>query len=59
MIGLIIDGVILLMAVIFAIRHARLGFVKSVLNSVKAFVAIGIAYVLRAQIGRASCRERV
>ncbi len=52
MTGLIIDGVILLMAVIFAIRHARIGFVKSVLDSVKAFVAIGIAYVLRAPAAR-------
>lgn len=52
MIGLIIDGVLLLMAVIYAIRHARLGFIKSVLSSVKAFAALGIAYILRAPVAR-------
>ncbi len=52
MIGLVIDGALLLLAVIFMIRHARLGFVKSVLDSVKAFVAIGIAYIFRAPVAR-------
>ena len=52
MIGLIIDGALLLMAVVFAIRHARLGFIKSVLNSIKAFVALGIAYIFRAPAAR-------
>ncbi len=52
MIGLVIDGALILLAVIFMIRHARLGFVKSILNSIKAFVAIGIAYVFRMPVAR-------
>ncbi len=50
--GIIIDIILLIMAVIFVIRHARLGFVKSVLNSLKALFAIAIAYVLRVPIAR-------
>ena len=51
--GIIIDIILVIIAIIFVVRHARLGFVKSVLNSLKSLFAIGIAYVLRVPIARA------
>lgn len=50
--GIVIDIILLAMAVIFIIRHARLGFVKSVLNSLKALFAIGIAFILRVPVAK-------
>ncbi|MBQ3040415.1 MAG: CvpA family protein [Clostridia bacterium] len=50
--GIVIDILLLAIAVIFIIRHARLGFVKSVLNSLKALLAIGLAFLLRVPVAR-------
>ena len=45
--SLIIDIVLLVITLLCVLRHARLGFVKSVLNSLKTIAAAAVAYLLR------------
>ncbi len=45
--GILIDILLLVVAAIFVVRHIRLGFVKSVLTSLKALFAVGLAFLLR------------
>lgn len=52
MVGMIIDISLLVIAVILVIRHAKVGFIKSVLDTLKAFIAAGLAFVLRAPVAR-------
>ena len=52
MAGLIIDGILVFMAILFVIRHTRLGFVRSILESFKAVVAFAIAFIFRAPLAR-------
>lgn len=50
--GIVIDIILLIMTAVFVVRHARLGFVKSVLNSLKALFAIGLAFLLRVPVAK-------
>ena len=52
MVGMIIDVVLLVATVVLVIRHTKLGFVKSVLETLKAFIAAILAFVFRVPLAR-------
>lgn len=52
MIGLIIDVALLLVATIIIIRHTRLGFVKSLLGSLKPIAAGALAFAFRVPVAK-------